>query len=591
LSNYPTGTVTFLFTDVVRSSRLWEQNHDAMQAAMATHDRIVKESISANAGVFLKQTGDGAFAVFASAFDAVAAALAVQAALAEESWGELASFAVRIGLHTGEAELRDCDYFGPAVNRAARVMSIADGGQVLLSRPTQDVARDRLRAGVDLRDLGERELKGMARPEHVFELVTGEPADTAETTRRSGPDSSRDQTRRAAWIAVLPFENLSGDPDQEYFADGITEEVINTLARFRYLTVIARSSSFTYRDSNASMDEIADELGVRFVLEGSVRRADNRVRVTARLIDANGLQHVWANRYDAELGDIFDVQDEISSSIAVAIDPAIRIAATEGMTGFRPENLDAWHNVQRGLREYFRFKPEANREATRHFEAALVLDNDYAAAHAGPSQAHALSVWLRWTDDPAGAVETAWTEARRAIELDALDERAHFSLALVAYVMGRLDVALEAAERAVELNPSFAVAYMIGGVAKAHGGDPEGGVAMLDRAIALSPHDPTASWFHGGRALSNFLAGNCADAITDARAAIKLRYGYLMARVLLTASLAELGELEQAGEELDALLSIEPDFDPTFYDAYTFSNEADRERLTAGLRAAGLQTA
>ncbi len=354
--------------------------------------------------------------------------------------------------------------------------------------------------------------------------------------------------------------------------------------------MIARTASFRYRGSSADLSQVAEELGVRFVLEGSVRRAGNRVRVTAQLIEASGLHHVWADRFDADLVDIFAVQDEITRAIVVAIDPAIRLAEAERSSRTRPESLDAWHHTQRGWSELYKYKKVSNAEARRHFAAAARRDAGYAEAHAGLSQTHFLDAWLLWADDPAASARLAYEEAKRAIELDDRDALSHVSMATASYAMGRMESTVRAAERAVELNPSLALAHVMGGVGRIHGGDdPERGINMITSAIALNPNDPSASWFWGGRALGHFVLGNHDAAIADARAAINLRYGYLMGRVVLTASLAELGEVEAAARELETILEIRPDFAPSFLDLYTFNDEADRERIVAGLRSAGLE--
>lgn len=591
--DYPKGTVTFLFTDVVESSRLWDEHHDAMQLAMAGHDEIVKRSIAENAGVFLKQTGDGVFAVFASALDALDGALVIRSELTERSWGSIAALDVRIGLHTGEAELRDQDYFGPAVSRAARVMGIADAGEVLLSLATEEVVRDRLPVGFVLSDLGERELRGFARAEHVFRLASADDEadrDAVAVTRPSEPDHHDENMRRAAWIAVLPFENLSGDPDQEYFADGITDELITGLAAWRSLRVIARTSSFRYRGSDAGIPEIAEDLGVGFVIEGSVKKAGSRVRVTAQLIDVTGHHHIWADRYDADLVDVFAVQDQITQEIVVAIDPAIRDAEVARVSRVGPENMDAWDHVQRGTAEFYRIRPDANAEARHHFEAAIELDPSFAGAHAGLSRSHYLDGWLDWVDDPRRSAELAVREAKMAVEADNSDAMSHAVLALANFGIGRMGAALQAAERAIELNPSLTLGHLMGGAAKVHDGDPEGGIPMITDSIALNPRDPLANWGYGVRAIGHFLLREHERAIADARAGIKLRYGYLLGRVMLVASLADMGRVADSRHELETMLEIHPDFTPAKLDRYVFADEADRDRIIGGLRSAGLQT-
>ena len=589
MSDYPTGTVTFVFTDVVQSSRLWEQDHQAMDSAMAAHDEIMRDSIAANAGVLIKQTGDGVFGVFASAFDGVAAAMSIHRALADHSWGSAPALEVRLGVHTGEAELRGGDYFGSSVNRTARVMRLGEGGEVLLSLATEEVVRDRLPAGLVLRDLGERDLEGLSRPEHVFELAASD-EDTKSAGSGASGSSESDQearVRRAAWIAVLPFENMSGDPDQEYFADGITEDVIGGLAAWNTLRVMARTSSFHYKGSDASIDQIADELGVDYVLEGSVRRAGERVRVTAQLIEATGGHHVWADRYDADLVDIFDVQDQITRSIVVAIDPAILLAETAPELPIPPESLDAWDHVQLGRSETFKFNPEANAEAIGHFTAALEIDPSYSVARSSLAFAHFVDAWLNFVDTPSASMGLAYQEAKKAIELDQRDAMAHAILAYASFGMGRLDAMAASATRAIELNPSLAWGHIALGVAKVYGGEPDEGVQILNEGIALSPRDPGVVFFYGARAVGHLLAHRYAEAAADARTAIKHKYGYAFGRVLLTSALAHMDNLLEAQSELAELLEVNPDFTPALLDPYPF-NEADRAHVIEGLYAAGL---
>jgi len=591
MKEYPTGTVTFVFTDVVDSSRLWEEQPEAMRHAMATHDEVMKDLIAANSGVMVKQTGDGAFAVFASVFDAIAAAMAFRTAFAAESSRYASALAVRIGVHTGEAGLRDGDYFGSSVNRAARVMSLAKGGQVLVSLATKELVRDRLPSGMVLRDVGKRDLKGLSRPEQIFELAAAEGQGDRAPTRlanASTPIPDGGHTRRAAWIAVLPFENMSGDPEQDYFADGVADDVITGLAAWGTLRVIARTSSFHYRGSGASIDQIADELGVGYLLEGSVRRAGQRVRVTAQLIETAGQHHIWADRYDADMADIFDVQDRITRSIVAAIDPAIRLAETEPQLRVPTENLDAWDHVQLGRSESYKYKKSADAAAIRHFTAALELDPAYSVARSSLAFVHFMDGWLNFVDKPAASFDLALQEATKAIDLDERDAMAHAILAFVNLGMGQLGAMAASAGRALELNASLPQAYLAAGIAKTYDGEPDDGCRLIGEAIALAPHDPSVNFSYGARAVGHFVAGRYDDAVGDARTAIHLKYGYVMARVLLASALAHLEDLPTARSQLRDLLQVKPGFTPALLHSYPFSKESDRDRIIEGLYLAGL---
>ena len=369
--------MTFLFTDVVGSSQLWDQHHDDMRAAMVNHDQVSKATVGAHSGVIVKHTGDGVFAAFASALDAVDAGLALQEAMTAH--GEV-RLALRMGVHTGEADQRDNDYFGPSVSRAARVMNTADAGSISVSAATHELIQDRLPNGWQLSESGEVTLRGFDRAERVSRLVR----DGQETSPPAG--GTAHERRRAAWIAVLPFENLSNDLEQDYFADGVSEDLITRLGAFRSLSVIARTTSFNYRDSGESLPRIATALGVGFVLTGSVRRSADRVRVSVQLIEAESQRQLWSSRYDTEIDDVFDAQDDITDSIVAAIDPAIRATAIQRSASLQPSSLDAWDHVQRGLAAYYQSKPDANVQAREHFQSAIDIDPGYALAHAALSR-------------------------------------------------------------------------------------------------------------------------------------------------------------------------------------------------------------
>jgi tetratricopeptide (TPR) repeat protein len=295
-------------------------------------------------------------------------------------------------------------------------------------------------------------------------------------------------------------------------------------------------------------------------------------------VEAPGGHHVWADRYDGDLVDIFDVQDEITRNIVVAIHPAIRLAEVERVRKVRPDNMDAWDHVQRGWAEYFRYDKEASQKAIQYFAYAVDLDPDYAEAHAGLSTAHALEAWLRWVDDPIVSLEAAYAEARKAIDLDDRDATSHTALAIANYGMGRLQGAVAAADRAIELNPSAPVAHVFGGVARIHGGDPETGIKMIEHAIALDPRHPMALFFHGGKAIGHFLLHQLEASVSSARNGIALRYDYLFGRVVLTASLVEMGKLDEARQELEVILSIDPEYNPSRLDLYTWRLARGRAR-------------
>lgn len=284
--------------------------------------------------------------------------------------------------------------------------------------------------------------------------------------------------------------------------------------------------------------------------------------------------------------DIFDVQDQIALAIVSAIDPAVRSAALEAAVRVHPDDLGAWDRVQRGASEFFRYRPDGNIAARAHFEAAIAIDGDYAAAHSWVAWTYAMEAWLNWTKDPAASTELGYRAAKAAFQLDDRDAASFGALAMANYAMGRLDGVRTAADRSNELNPSYPPGLMMAATARIHGGEAEAGVAMVTTLLALSPQDPAIAWFYGLRAIANFILENLPETVADARAAVKHRYGYLFGRLVLTAALTEMSDIEEARSGMDEILVVHPDFSLRFLHPYTFADERDRQRLVDGLRAA-----
>jgi adenylate cyclase len=574
--------------DVVGYSQLMSEDEVSTVRTLTAYREEMGVLVGQHAGRVVDSPGDNMLLEFSSATDAVECAVELQRVIGARnlSLAPDRRMEFRMGVHLGEVMVEGDRIYGAGVNVAARLETMADPGGICVSKTVHDEVASKV--DVEFVDLGEQTLKNIPRPISAFRIeipLPDEPASQVDESLHPGAED-----RRAAWIAVLPFENMSGDPEQDYFADGLTEDVTTRLAAFRSLRVIARTSAFRYEGSDSSLSEIAQELGVRFLLEGSVRKAGNRIRVTAQLVEAEDGHHLWAERYDEELVDIFEVQDRITNSIVAAIDPAIRAAEVVRLSRIRPESWDAWGHTQRGWTEYHKFKKAANRLAREHFEAALTLDPEYAEAHSGLAMTHFMGGFLNWVDDPASSIDRAYEGAKRAIGLDGRDARAHEALAVGSLWMGRLETSLGAAHRAIELNPSSAAGYLVAGAATKYLGRPEEGIELLSKAIELSPQDPLMHWFLGARALAHFMASQLEEAVTDARASLAVRYGYILGRIVLIASLAELDRPDEAAAELKALLGVDPLFTPALLDPYPFTVESDRQRLIDGLRAAGLES-
>src|SRR5256884_3523896 len=315
----PCGTVTFLFTDIEGSTRLWETQREAMTTALQRHDALLRQCIESHGGHIFKTVGDAFYAAFATAPSAVDAALAAQRSLHAEQWPEYAPIRARMALHTGAAEMRDGDYFGPPLNHVARLLAVGHGGQTLLSEITHDLCRDRLPAGTTLKSLGEHTLKDLARRETVFQLCHPDlpQAFPPLKTLVAPIDES------VPSIAVLPFVNVSRDDENEYFADGLAEELLNVLSKIRSLRVASRTSAFSFKGKDVDIPTIAQKLNVATILEGSVRKAGKRVRITAQLIQVATDSHLWSEIYDRELEDIFAVQEDIAQSVVKELRAAL----------------------------------------------------------------------------------------------------------------------------------------------------------------------------------------------------------------------------------------------------------------------------
>ena len=387
----------------------------------------------------------------------------------------------------------------------------------------------------------------------------------------------------------MPFENLSGDPEQEYFADGLAEDIITGLSRFHWFFVIARNSSFTYKGRAVDVKQVARELGVQYVLEGSVRKSGNRVRITAQLIDALTDRHVWAERYDRDLEDIFAVQDELTEAIVAAVAPSFISAEARRVERKPPESFDAWDCVMRGKWNESRRSKAGMAEAERLFQKALANDPENITALSGLAVTLGISVTFGWADNPEESLATALTAARRAVELDQNDAEAYSSLAISNFRTHDLDAAVSACRRALDLNPNLATAE--GWLAQflSWRGEHEEALFHADRAARLSPRDPIYSWWCLARTAANFGAGQYEQAVEWARKHIEATPDFPAPWRYLVSSLAHLGRIEEADAAKDGLLRVMPHENLRLVRARLPSVNADRmERFIDGLRKAGV---
>src|SRR6266481_4366474 len=505
----------------------------------AVRKALVDPTIAAHRGRIVKTTGDGMLVEFASAVDAVRCAIEVQHGIAGQSAAGLPHTRIefRIGIHVGDIIIDDNDIFGDGVNIAARLEGMAEPGGVCISDDTYRQIRDRVDAAFD--DKGETALKNIARPVRVFALADAEQPAT-KVIEPVPPLALPDKPS----IAVLPFQNMSGDPEQEYFADGMVEDIITELSRIRWLFVIARNSTFTYKGQAVDVKRVARELGVRYVLEGSVRKGGNRVRITAQLIDAATGSHIWAERYDRDLNDIFAVQDEITASVAGVIEPALAEAEQQRVLRKPPERLDAWEAYQRGLWHFNKYGPEENQTAQVFFRQAIALDPNFAPGHYGNALALQWEIW-HFSTRPFSEVQgTAREEAQVAVSLDDKDAMAHAVLAHMMMWGGEWEAAIAEARTAVALNPNSAFVIGMLGCVLGFGGYREEALERLQQAMRASPHDPLIWLWSIWRALLQFFSRDFVAALQTLRQVVRLRPSYASPYEYVAASLACLGQLD-----------------------------------------------
>jgi len=571
-------------SDIVGYSRLMEADEEGTLARMNAHRReFLEPAVAQNRGRIVKRTGDGVLIEFSSAVDAARCAIDVQRGMGERNAGVSPErrIELRIGIHVGDIMIEDDDIFGDGVNIAARLESIAQPGGICISDDAYRQVRGKV--NVNFQDSGEQELKNIARPVRVYQLRPE--AATAAAKPASGlalPDKPS--------IAVLAFQNMSGDVEQEFFADGIAEDIITALSKAHWLFVIARNSSFSYKGKSVDVREVGRDLGVRYVLEGSVRKAGNRVRITAQLIDATSGHHVWAERYDRALEDIFAVQDEITRSIIGAIAPGIVAAEIQRTRGKEAAQLGQWERVMRAHWHVWRFTREDCREAFHLTDEILRRDPNNALALADLSFNWHFGGVFGWTTEPiAKAMEKSGDAARRAVAAEDRDATAQAALAVYEVFSNRHDDAIKRLMRAVELDPNSSLARGQLGVALSFGGEPDRSIAALEDAKRLSPRDYLMVIWHAVDAWSHLHAERFADAMACAKQAIEFNPTFPDSHGILAAAAAQLGQMTEAQAGLAEFVRLLPELtlsDPRLI--RPFRRPADRERFFAGLRKAGL---
>jgi TolB-like protein len=492
--------------DVAGYSRLTGADEEGTHVRLKEHLRVlIDPQVAAHRGHIVKNTGDGLLAEFNSVVDAMRCAVDVQRGMAERNSDVPPNNRIefRIGINVGDIIEDNGDIFGDGVNVAARLEAIAEPGGICVSDDAHRQLRDKLDIVFD--DAGEQNLKNIGRPVRVFR-VRDRGAAASQRPTLALPDKPS--------IAVLPFINMSGDAEQEYFADGMVEDIITALSRFKALFVIARNSSFTYKGRAVDVKQIGRELGVRYVLEGSVRKAANRVRITGQLVDTATGAHLWANRIDGGLGDIFDLQDQVTESVVGAIAPAVEKAEIERAKRKPTESLDAYSVYLRGLARLYQFAGrQVNDEALRLFNSAIELDPDFASAYGRAAFCYVAAKTNSWISVTPNEIAEVMRLARRAVELGKDDAIALADSGwALAYVVHELGVGAGLIDRALVLNSNLAEAWNCGGSVKLWLGEPELAIERFARAMRLSPLDPLATGMRSGTAHAHFFLGRYDEA-------------------------------------------------------------------------------
>jgi adenylate cyclase len=573
-----------LAADMVGYSRLMEVDETGTLARLKTHRiELIDPAIAKNRGRIIKTTGDGMLVEFHSVADAVLCAAEIQRRMARRNadvsparWMQF-----RIGINLGDVIVEENDIFGDGVNVAARLEMLAEPGGICVSGAVRDQVGQRLE-DVEFEDLGDQSVKNIARSIRVFRV-------RLEQDPKTAPEDAKDAAAATAIskkpsIAVLPLVNMSGDPEQEFFADGLTEDIITELSRFHDLLVISRNSTFVYKGKAVKVQEVAREFGVDYVLEGSVRKVGDRIRVTVQLIDAETDRHIWAERYDRRLEDIFAIQDEMTCAIVATLPGRVE-AATQDRAKRKPtENMAAYECVLTARVLHHRSMREDNAEAQRLLDRALALDPNYAHAHAWKACVLGQTWVYDWCADRDATFQQVAAELEIALALDDNDSDVHRILAALNLTREDHDKAAYHQERALALNPNYDLVVVQQGELLTWLGRPEEGIDWIKKAMRLNPYHPERFWSHLGRACY------CAEKYAEAAEAFsRITRPDHTHHAFLAATFAQMGNAVAAAAHAAEVLKREPKFSVAVYLATQhYKREVDRKRHEAGLLMAGL---
>lgn len=573
-----------MIADVAGFSRLMERDESGTFARLRLlRDEVLGPQVAEHGGRIIKTTGDGFLAEFSSANAALKSGIGIQTAVIKREGEQTDAdrIRLRIGINLGDIIIDGDDIAGDGVNIAARLEPLSPPDGLCIAVSVRDQIRDEL--GVSYEDLGEQTLKNISRTVRAFAVLLEGTVKLSALAGFSVSKPVRGFGGRPA-IAVLPFDNMSNDPEQEYFADGLAEDILTRLAMWRWIPAIARNSSFVYRGHAVDLKQVGAALGARYILEGSVRKFGNRVRVTAQLIDTDSGHHVWAERYDRVLEDVFDLQDEITEAIVAALEPAVGQAERDRTHVKNPQSLDAWELCQRGMWHMGKLNKESLAEASTLFLKAAERDPQFAKPVAHAAQVKSVEAWFAWSN-PVAAIGEAHRLALAARSIDPLDPTALAVFGVTSAQIGQLEAALEAANKALELNPSFFLGHYILGYIRMLNGQQAEAIAGMDTAARLSPNDTLLPPLFATLSAAHYLNRDYEKAREVAQLGAQRAAQYPMAHRSLANALAQLGRIEEGKQALAKFLDLAPGYSTEVARrSIRFSNEVDFDHYMEGLR-------
>ena len=570
------------YGDVAGYSRLTGQDEEGTHRILSSYLDAITDAIENHNGKVVHFAGDAVLADFSTVKDALSCAVSAQQDIKIRNldFTDDNKLEFRIGVNIGDVIVDRNDIYGDGVNIAARLESLADSGGVCISGAVYDAIRGKLQLEYEF--LGEQRVKNIAEPVRAYRVII----ESSKSETASPPVTTQISNKPS--IAVLPFENMSGDPEQEYFSDGISEDIITDLSKISGLFVISRNSSFVYKGKLVNVRQVGQDLGVRYVLEGSVRKAGNKVRITSQLIDSNTDGHVWAERFDRDLEDIFAVQDEVTQKIVTALQVQISQVEQERLTHRDTDNLDAYDYLLRGKEYYLRFTREANQQARQLYEKAVEFDPNYATALAELARVCVQSRNHGWTQNLTEPLRQASDFAERAVKLNDSLPQAHIALGFINMWRRDHEAAIAEVNKGLVLDPNHAEGQMYQAIILGFAGQPEESMEWVEKAIRLNPGSPF--WYLFAQGNAYFSMGRYTEAVAACVKAAISNPNFIFAHLLLLACYSHLGNQEECEAELKECLTRMPDLSISWaQEVMPYKNDEVLTRFINDLREADLQ--